>query len=101
ATLTTPETRPAPETALSALREHWPEYLIEAAALGAFMVSACIFTVLFEHPGSPIQQALQDSNALRRALIGIAMGLTAIILIYSPWGQLSGAHMNPSVTITY
>jgi aquaporin Z len=29
------------------------------------------------------------------------MGLTAIALIYSPWGKRSGAHMNPAVTITF
>jgi len=29
------------------------------------------------------------------------MGLTAIGLIYSPWGKQSGAHLNPSVTITF
>jgi aquaporin Z len=34
-------------------------------------------------------------------LIGVAMGLTAIAIIYSPWGQLSGAHLNPAVTLTF
>jgi aquaporin Z len=29
------------------------------------------------------------------------MGLTAVLLIYSPWGQRSGAHMNPAVTLTF
>jgi len=29
------------------------------------------------------------------------MGLTAIGIIYSPWGQRSGAHMNPAVTLTF
>ena len=29
------------------------------------------------------------------------MGLTAVALIYSPWGQRSGAHMNPAVTLTF
>lgn len=29
------------------------------------------------------------------------MGLTAIALIYSPWGKQSGAHFNPSVTLTF
>ena len=29
------------------------------------------------------------------------MGLTAIALIYSPWGKRSGAHMNPAVTLTF
>jgi aquaporin Z len=34
-------------------------------------------------------------------LIGVAMGFTAIALIYSPWGQRSGAHMNPATTLTF
>jgi aquaporin Z len=33
--------------------------------------------------------------------MGIAMGLTAVGLIYSPWGRRSGAHMNPAVTVTF
>jgi aquaporin Z len=53
-----------------ALVRHWPEYLIEGAALGLF-------------------------------LIGLAMGATAIALIYSPWGKRSGAHLNPAVTLTF
>jgi aquaporin Z len=48
-----------------------------------------------------VQQAFEDAGIWRRALIGLAMGLTAIGLIYSPWGQRSGAHMNPSVTLTF
>ncbi len=87
-------------TFASAFRQHWPEYLIEAWALGTFMVSAALFTALFEHPGSPLHQAIPNSFA-RRTLIGLAMGLTAIALIYSPWGQRSGAHMNPAVTLTF
>jgi aquaporin Z len=34
-------------------------------------------------------------------IVGMGMGLTAIGLIYSPWGKQSGAHLNPSVTITF
>jgi aquaporin Z len=33
--------------------------------------------------------------------MGLAMGLTAMSLIYSPWGRRSGAHFNPSVTLTF
>lgn len=79
---------------------HWPEYLIEAALLGGFMVSACLVTALLEHPGSPANVAVPDP-LVRRALIGLAMGVTAVALIYSPWGGRSGAHFNPSVTLTY
>lgn len=85
---------------LNALRQHWPEYLIEAACLGLFMVSACMFGTLFEHPGSPFRQAVSDPF-LRRIPMGLAMGLTAMGLIYSALGQRSGAHMNPSVTLTF
>src|SRR2546428_2881328 len=33
--------------------------------------------------------------------MALAMGLTATALIYSPWGQRSGAHFNPAVTLTF
>ena len=82
---------------LDALKLHWPEYLMEAAGLGVFMVSACLFGILLEYPGSPIQQAITDPF-LRRVLMGLAMGLTAIGIIYSPWGKQSGAHLNPAIT---
>lgn len=81
-------------------RPHWPEYCFEAAALGAFMVSACICTVLLEHPSSPLHQAI-ESDFTRRLLMGLAMGLTAAAIIQSPWGHRSGAHMNPAVTLAF
>lgn len=83
-----------------ALTSHWPEYLLEALGLGLFMISACVFAVLLEHSASPVRQAIDD-GLLRRMLIGIGMGITAIALIYSPIGQRSGAHMNPAVTFTF
>jgi aquaporin Z len=86
--------------AISAATSHWPEYLIEAACLGIFMVSACSFSVLLQHPGSILRQMIPNAF-LRRLLTGVAMGLTAIALIYSPWGKQSGAHLNPSVTLTF
>jgi aquaporin Z len=33
--------------------------------------------------------------------MGLAMGGTAIAIIYSPWGKQSGAHINPSTTIAF
>lgn len=89
-----------PNTAQSRLRHHWPEYLMEGGLLGAFMVSACLFGVLYEFPNSPVRQAI-SSNLIRRMLMGASMGLTAVAIIYSPWGKQSGAHINPSVTFTF
>ena len=64
------------------------------------MVSACVFTVLLEYPGSPVYQAIADPF-LRRALIGLAMAATAITIVYSGWGKQSGAHFNPAVTLAF
>lgn len=83
-----------------ALRRHWPEYLIEGAGLGVFMLSACLFGALLEHPASPVRLALPDAT-LRRVLMGLAMGTTAVAIIYSPWGKQSGAHINPAVTLAF
>jgi len=67
-----------------ALLAHWPLYLIEAWALGMFMISASVATTLLESPGAPLYGAIADAR-LRLALIGLAMGSTAVALIYSPW----------------
>lgn len=83
-----------------ALKQHWPEYLIEATCLGLFMISAFTFGTILEHPASPVQRAIPDP-ILRRFLMGLAMGSTAIAIIYSPWGKQSGAHINPSTTLTF
>ena len=82
------------------MREHWPEYLMEAALLGLFMISACGFALLLEHPASPVHEAIPDGT-VRRVVMGLAMGATAVLLIRSPLGQRSGAHMNPSTTLTF
>ena len=85
---------------LGSVQRHWPEYLIEAAGLGVFMVSAGMFASLLEHPASPLHVAVPDP-LLRRFMMGLAMGGTAAAIIYSPLGQRSGAHINPSVTLTF
>ena len=82
------------------VRKHWPEYLMEAAGLGLFMISAAVVTTLLEYPHSPLHGLFAD-QATRRLMIGLAMGATAIGLIYSPWGKRSGAHLNPAVTLTF
>jgi aquaporin Z len=74
--------------------------LIEAAGLALFMISAGAFATLLEYPQSPVRGMLSDP-LVRRALMGIAMGATAIGLIYSPWGRQSGAHFNPAVTLAF
>ena len=71
---------------------------MEAAGLGLFM--------LWPAP-SPSCSAIRSrrctgSSAPQLSVPdGRAMGLTAVALIYSPWGRRSGAHLNPAVSLTF
>jgi aquaporin Z len=82
------------------MRTGWRAWLAEAAAIGTFMVSALLWTVLLEHPAFVVRHGIADAT-LRRTLMGVAMGVTAIALVYSPLARLSGAHMNPAVTLAF
>lgn len=79
---------------------NWREYLAEALGLGLFMVAAGLVATALDSPSSPAHQWIASAD-LRRVIAGIAMGLTAVGLIYSPWGKRSGAHMNPAVTLGF
>jgi len=82
------------------LREHWPEYLAEAAGLGLLMAATGLFATLLFAPASPLAGRLPGGLA-RRAMMGVAMGSTALALIHSPWGRRSGGHFNPAMTVTF
>jgi len=75
-------------------------YALDGALLAIFMVSACAWVTLLEHPASALR-GLVRSGFARRALVGLAMGLTALALIYSPWGKRTGAFMNPAMTLCF
>jgi len=80
------------------------EYLMEAAGLGVFMLSACLCATLLEDPSSSLRILAASSLSdpfVRRVVMGIAMGLTAVGIFYSPWAKRSGAHINPAVTLTF
>ena len=82
------------------LREHWPEYLIEGSGLGAFMIVLGSLVTAFESPKSPIYRLI-PSVALRVVPLALAIGISLALLIQSPWGKRSGAHMNPAITLAF
>ena len=85
---------------ISTFVARWTLYVYEAAELAAFMISACVFTVLLFHSGYPALTWF-PAPVLRRIFMGMAMGITAVLIIHSPMGKRSGAHFNPAITITY
>lgn len=87
-------------SASASLRHHWPEYAMEVAELGSYLFVACVFATLLQHPASVVREFVSNGLA-RRALMGLAMGATAIAIVTSPWGKRSGGHFNPAITFTF
>ncbi len=73
---------------------------MEALGLGNFMVSACFFTALFEHPDASLHHAIPNAN-IRLLLIALAMSGTALFIFYSPYTSPSGSYINPAVTLVH
>ena len=65
---------------------------LDGALLGLFMISAAAFGTLLEARGATLRTLVPDPF-WRRAVMGLAMGVTAAVLIRSPMGQRSGAHL--------
>jgi aquaporin Z len=84
------------------MKKNWTKelkkYFDEARGLGLFMISAAFFDALFQYPGSPLRHLIA-SAFLRRFLVGLAMGLTALYIFTSKFGRQSGAYINPAVTL--
>ena len=81
-----------------AARLHWKEYLMEGAELAALMLSTCIFGTLTYGDESPFKLF---SSVFKSVLMGTAIAMTTFTIIRSPFGRRSGAHLNPSVTLTF
>ncbi|MBV8435003.1 MAG: aquaporin [Candidatus Eremiobacteraeota bacterium] len=80
---------------------HWIHYVIEAWGLGTFMFVAGAVAVGLDALPQPLAGWIAANPTVGRAMFGCAMGLTAIGIMYSPWGMRSGAHLNPAVTLTF
>ena len=84
----------------ASLRQHWPEYLMEAGEMSLFVFCICSFATLLQHPASPVRHFF-ISGIVRRALMGLAVGATVMAVIMSPWGKQSGGHINPAMTFAF
>lgn len=73
---------------------------MEVAELGWYLFMACVTTTLLQHPASIVRQYV-SSGIARRALMGLVMGATAIVIVISPFGKRSGGHFNPAITLAF
>ncbi len=79
---------------------HWPEYLCEAGLVAFFVLADCLITIAVKYPGSPVHSWFLDPLG-QRVVIGLGLGTATLLLIKSPLGEASGAHMNPAITLTF
>ncbi|QNE39765.1 aquaporin family protein [Hymenobacter sp. NBH84] len=86
---------------LATLRRHWTYYVAEAAGAATFIIVASCAAVVVQHPTSPVRQWLGDNELLRHVVLGLPIGLAVALMTYSAWGQRSGAHLNPAVTLAF
>lgn len=79
---------------------HWPEYGAELAGT-AWNVSVGLSAVVFNYaPDLPGTRLMPDAS-LRLWVTGLVFAGSGSLFTISPWGRLSGAHLNPSVTLGF
>src|SRR5271163_3150974 len=91
---------PGLASSMNGSRFHWPEYLMEAAEVALYLFLTCLFAGLLLSPTSPIRHVLVRPIGVR-ALMGLAVGVTVVAIVLSPWGQRSGGHFNPALTVAF
>jgi aquaporin Z len=81
-------------------RLHWPEYGSELLGT-AFLVFIAVSAVTFNLGlGSPLAVVLPNSSA-RRLITGLLLAGSGSLVAISPLGKLSGAHLNPAVSLAF
>src|SRR4029453_660698 len=81
-------------------RLHWPEYVMEFCEMGLYLFFTCVFATLLQHPASPMRHLLAN-DIVRRACLGILIGVTMAAIVLTPWGKRSGGHLNPAMSLTF
>jgi aquaporin Z len=81
-------------------RLHWPEYGSELLGT-AFLVFVALSAVTLSFgSGSPLRVVLLNSST-RRLITGLLLAASGLLVAISPLGKLSGAHLNPAVSLAF
>jgi aquaporin Z len=81
-------------------RLHWPEYGSELLGTAFLVFIALSAVTLNLGLGSPLAIVLPNSSA-RRLITGLLLAGSGSLVAISPLGKLSGAHINPAVSLAF
>ncbi len=79
---------------------HWPEILSEFLGT-ALMVGWGLSSIAFFWSDSSPAPELVANESLRRFVTGFFFAGGAAVVVYSPLGERSGGHINPSITLAF
>ena len=78
----------------------WPLWCSELVGTALLVAAGCSLVILDFGAGSPVA-ALVPGAGLRRALTGFLFGSVGALIAISHVGKISGAHINPVVTLAF
>jgi aquaporin Z len=78
----------------------WPHWFAELIGTALLVAVGCSIVILDFGASSPVTAVLPDAGA-RRAITGFLFGCVGGLIAVSPVGVVSGAHINPVVTLAF
>jgi aquaporin Z len=79
---------------------HWREYLSEFIGTALLLLFGLSLVIIVFGEGSPVAQIIPSIKA-RQMITGFLFGCIGASIAVSPIGKISGAHINPVVTIAF
>jgi aquaporin Z len=79
---------------------HWRIWCAEAVGTASLVLGALSAVAFVLGDGSPVDR-LPVGESARLLLTGVLVGGCVFVIVVSPVGRLSGAHINPAVTLAF